>query len=104
MLPEKGAESRIAVAAPRDNPKLDRSEKLEGDTTGVEYLKKIIMSCRERGIDVLLTYLPSPRARSIKKTQTGFTISPGNTVSTISISWIWMLLTMTRTVMIPALI
>ena len=57
---EKGAESQIGVAVPQDVPQIDRSEKLEEDTTAVEYLKKIIEICQERGIDILLTYLPFP--------------------------------------------
>lgn len=57
---EKGAETYIAVDVPLDFPKVDRSEKLEEDTVGVEYLKKIIEKCQERGIDILLTYLPFP--------------------------------------------
>lgn len=57
---EKGAQSVISVAVPQDVPKVDRSEKLEEDTVGVEYLKKIIELCQDRGIDVLLTYLPFP--------------------------------------------
>lgn len=59
-IPEKGAFSRIAVTAPRDVSKVDRGEKLEENTVGVEYLKKIIEECQECGIDILLTYLPFP--------------------------------------------
>lgn len=55
---EKGATLRIDVAASQDITQIDRSEKLEGDTVGIEYLNKIIEECQERGIDVLLTYLP----------------------------------------------
>lgn len=57
---EKGAQSIAAVAVPQDVPKLDRSEKLEEDTVGIEYLKKMIEDCQEREIDILLTYLPFP--------------------------------------------
>ena len=58
--PEKGAESRINVAVPDTVITLDSSEKSDVDTLGMEYAKKIIEECQERGIEVLLTYLPFP--------------------------------------------
>lgn len=58
--PEKGAYSVAAVDVPQNVPKIDRNEKLEGNTVGIEYLEKIIEKCQARGIDVLLTYLPFP--------------------------------------------
>lgn len=56
---EKGAESRIAVT--RGN--LDRislEQKMESGTTGEQYLRRMIEDCQDRGIEVLLTYLPFP--------------------------------------------
>lgn len=64
---EKGAQSAIAVAVPQDVEKISRSEKLEEDTVGIEYLRKIIEECQERGIDVLLTYLPFPASDTAQK-------------------------------------
>lgn len=58
--PEKGAESRINVAVPDNLISLEPSEKSEEDTLGMEYAKKIIEECQEKGIEVLLTYLPFP--------------------------------------------
>ena len=57
---EKGAGSEVAVAVPQTVSKVDQTEKLEGDTVGIEYLKKIIEECQGHGIDILLTYLPFP--------------------------------------------
>ncbi|MCD8362742.1 MAG: hypothetical protein LUC98_07250 [Lachnospiraceae bacterium] len=57
---EKGAESRIAVAVPNEIVRVPKSEKLEEDTVAVQYLEKMIADCQERGIDVLLVYLPFP--------------------------------------------
>lgn len=54
---EKGAESRIAVT--RGNLNLISSEqKMAPGTTGEQYLRRMIESCQDRGIEVLLTYLP----------------------------------------------
>ena len=58
--PEKGAESRIAVAENAVFTPIDRSRVLTDDTVGVAYLRKAIELCQQRGIDVLLTYLPFP--------------------------------------------
>lgn len=65
---EKGAEyTHIAVAVPQDFPKIDRNEKLTEDTVAIKYLNKIIESCQERGIDVLLTYIPFPAKEDLQK-------------------------------------
>ena len=64
---EKGAVSRIAVAVPVDFSKVERSEKLEEDTVGVEYLKKIIEKCQKTEINILLTYIPFPANTSFQK-------------------------------------
>lgn len=57
---EKGAESRIAVAEPYEMAVIADGAKFEGDSTGIEYLRKMIEKCQSRGIDVLLTYVPFP--------------------------------------------
>lgn len=58
---EKGAESRIAVgSAPIEPEKISNTEMMEEYTVSVEYLIKIIEECQDRGIEVLLTYLPFP--------------------------------------------
>ena len=58
--PEKGAESRIAVAIPDAVEAKDTSCKVEEETVGIEYLRKIIEECQEQDIQVLLTYIPFP--------------------------------------------
>ncbi len=61
---EKGAESRIAVSAPNKLLSIDKSEMLSEDTVGVYYLERMITDCQNRGIDVLLTFLPFPATES----------------------------------------
>lgn len=56
---EKGAESRIAVTRGNLN-KISSEEKMESGTTGEQYLRRMIEDCQDRGIEVLLTYLPFP--------------------------------------------
>lgn len=67
VSPEKGAASCIAVSVPQDIPKVGRDEKLEEDTVGVNYLRRIIEKCQERGIDILLTFLPFPADTTSQK-------------------------------------
>ncbi len=57
---EKGAESRINVSrtANKNDVEYDRSIKLTKETLGEVYLSRIIKECREKNIEVLLTYLP----------------------------------------------
>ena len=54
---EKGAESRIAVTRGQME-KIPSDQKMESGTTGDRYLRKMIEDCQDRGIEVLLTYLP----------------------------------------------
>lgn len=55
---EKGAESRIAVTEPEEIEEYDESYELEQETTGMEYLSKIIELCQKQEIQLLLTYIP----------------------------------------------
>lgn len=55
-----GGEIRAAVAVPGEMSDVNGVEKQAIDTYGTDYLRKIIEECRERGIDLLLTYLPFP--------------------------------------------
>ena len=57
---EKGAESRIAISTPNAPATVPYGSKLEGETVGVRYLRRMIEDCQARGIHVLLTYLPFP--------------------------------------------
>ncbi|MEY8326751.1 SGNH/GDSL hydrolase family protein [Lachnospiraceae bacterium 54-11] len=57
---EKGAESRIELTKEPDISEGADIRRLEEETTGVRYLRKMIEECRKRNVDVLLTYLPSP--------------------------------------------
>lgn len=59
---EKGAESRIAVMPYNEEDEIPSDIKQEEDTLAVKYLKKMIEDCQNRGIDVLLIYLPFPAA------------------------------------------
>jgi len=60
---EKGAESRIALVESCFNA-IDKSQYLSEDTLGVQYLRKMIQTCKERGIYVLLTYIPFPASET----------------------------------------
>lgn len=60
----KGADYMRTVSLPDDTNKIARSQKLEGETTGVRYLKKMIEDCQNRGIDVLLVFIPFPAEES----------------------------------------
>ena len=64
---EKGAESRIAVEVPDEKTKIPIENKMEGNTISVTYLEKIIKDCQNRGIDVLLIYLPCPAGENAQK-------------------------------------
>lgn len=55
---EKGAEARIRVESFKEI-KRDKNSMSDRTYIGEDYLKKIIECCQKRGIDVLLTYLPS---------------------------------------------
>ncbi len=57
---EKGAESRIAVSAPGEIPHVAPGKIYEGESVSVSYVRRLIESCKSRGIEVLLTYLPYP--------------------------------------------
>lgn len=56
---EKGAEMRINVT-PGKLERIDSAEVLIEDTVGLEYIRKIVAECSNRGISVLLTYYPYP--------------------------------------------
>lgn len=55
---EKGAMSRILVNEEYEFTRIDSTERLEEETIGHEYLRKIIELCQGRNIDVLLVYVP----------------------------------------------
>ena len=54
---EKGAETRIDVV-PGKLKRIDRDLTSEAGHTGEVYLRRMIEDCRERGIEVMLTYFP----------------------------------------------
>lgn len=58
--PEKGAESRIAVAVSEAIEPYNDSYRMEGENISTEYLRKTIELCEEQGIKILLTYIPFP--------------------------------------------
>lgn len=56
---EKGAETRINVTRKITPWKYeDEKLKLESESMGVKYLRKLIEDCQSRGVQVLLVYLP----------------------------------------------
>lgn len=57
---QKGSDMAIAVADPDDYDIIDEDRALDEYGVGFEYLRKIIETCQNRGIDVLLTHLPYP--------------------------------------------
>ena len=57
---EKGAETRVRVDEPMDYYIVPREIKLEDNTVGAKYLRKMIEECQSRGIEVLLTHVPYP--------------------------------------------
>ncbi len=56
---EKGAETRIDVVK-SSFVRSSTEDRLTTDTVAQEYLRMFIEACQERGIEVLLTYLPFP--------------------------------------------
>ena len=64
---EKGAESRIAVHVPADTSGVNREAVFEEDSVGKEYLVRLIQDCKNRGIRVLLTFLPFPASEGYWK-------------------------------------
>lgn len=56
----KNSDYLVNVGTPLQFPKIDNSIVQEEDTAGVVYLRKMLEECREKGVQVLLTYLPFP--------------------------------------------
>ena len=57
---DKGAEPKIGISAPAQSTPTDKVLPSSPDNIGFLYLNKILDECENRGIDVLLTYLPFP--------------------------------------------
>lgn len=64
---EKGAEMRVDLVRPLYFDKISPEQKVQEDTLAMKYLKRIISECNERGIEVLLTYLPFPAEPSYQE-------------------------------------
>lgn len=60
---EYGAEARVRVNQP-DQVIENKGERIEENTTGMKYLRKIIEECRKRNIDIVLTYMPFPISKT----------------------------------------
>lgn len=58
-LTEKGAEARIRVESYEDNRGINDGISISEEYVGEQYLRKFIESCQNRGIEVLLVYMPS---------------------------------------------
>lgn len=57
---KKGAETMIGVAVPNEYDIIDESWAAEEYGEGFAYLRRIIETCQERGIDIVLVHLPYP--------------------------------------------
>lgn len=57
---ELGADTGCNVAVPAAFEQLPQGTKIPRETVAMEYIGKLVTSCRERGVEVLLTYLPCP--------------------------------------------
>lgn len=57
---QKGGKYIIDIETGNEMAEIPRESTLEEDAVGVEYLKRMIEGCQNRGIDILLTYIPFP--------------------------------------------
>lgn len=64
LVKNKGAEYVAAIGTPIEVTKIPIEKKLEGETTGVRYLRKMIEDCQSREIEVLLVFVPFPAEES----------------------------------------
>lgn len=55
-----GAAPSYNVAVPASFEQLPEGTGVSHETVAMEYIGKLIASCRERGVEILLTYLPCP--------------------------------------------
>lgn len=69
IMPEtgKGAEAMAGIAEVDEMIKIPAQSKWEKDTVSIGYLEKMIEDCQNRGIDVLLTYIPFPAGENQQK-------------------------------------
>mgnify|MGYP001028458559 CR=1 FL=1 len=73
---ELGATPKNKVAVPASFEKLPRDAKLPRETVAMEYIGKLITSCRERGVEVLLVYIPCPaNARRQKEANSAYDLA-----------------------------
>lgn len=63
----KGGEVLFEIQTGNEMVEIPRSSKLEQDTISMEYLENMIEDCQNRGIDVLLTYIPFPAPEADQK-------------------------------------
>ena len=59
---ERGYSHRYPVAVPKEFVPIASSSQTKETANGVIYLRKAIEFCQEKGIDVMLTYMPYPAA------------------------------------------
>lgn len=64
---EKGAESRIGVSVPLSNDPTPTDETMTLPAISLDYLDRFITDCQQRGIEVLLIYVPVTSDESFKK-------------------------------------
>ena len=63
----RGGRDDVGIAVPNDYEIIEDSDRDEGDGFGYEYLQRLIATCRERGIDVLLTNYPFPAVEECQR-------------------------------------
>lgn len=64
---EKGAGSNIGIHDLEYATKITTENKIEEDTVSVQYLKRMIEDCQNKGIDVLLIYLPCSATEEVQE-------------------------------------
>lgn len=63
----KGGELEVNVAVPIEISATSEKAEITPEMEGVNYLRKIIETCQEKNIPILLTYLPYPTSEEWKK-------------------------------------
>ncbi len=64
---EKGAESRMKVDVPMEMRLINKNERMEDDTLGLQYIQKFITFCNENGIVPLIINIPYPASEGDQK-------------------------------------
>lgn len=63
--PEKGAEARYAVDTPVKSQPIVEDNYWKSETVAADYIRDLAAVCRDKGVTLILTYLPHPDDRGI---------------------------------------